>query len=69
MARVQLYATRTWKMSQPEPFDKTANQVSTVYYSRYCTASAKKSTLHSPSLSAILAYMEMDTSVTPPLSS
>lgn len=65
MAKVQLYATRTWKMSLPEPFDKTVNPVSTSHYSRYCSVATKKSTLHSPSLSAILAYMEMDTAVTP----
>ena len=68
MAKVQLFANWTWKISLPEPFDKSAN-VSTDHYSGYCIVTAKKSTLHSSLLSAVLAYMEMDTSLTPGSSS
>ena len=53
----------------PEPFDKTASNVSTAHYSTYNTMSTKKATLHSPLLAAVLAYMEMDTSLTPGSSS
>ena len=65
MAKVKLYENRTWSMSLPKPFDVTVNTVSTKLYSRYNTAATKKSTLHSPSLSAILAYLDMDTIYTP----
>ena len=68
MAKVQLFANWTWKISLPEPFDKSTN-VSTDHYSTYCKVATKKSTLHSSLLSAVLAYMEMDTSLTPGSSS
>ncbi|MCM1375224.1 MAG: ATP-binding protein [Lachnospiraceae bacterium] len=68
MAKVQLFANWTWKISLPEPFDKSTS-VSTDYYSTYCNVATKKSTLHSSLLSAVLAYMEMDTSLTPGSSS
>ena len=68
MAKVQLFANWTWKISLPEPFDKSTS-VSTDHYSSYCSVATKKSTLHSSLLSAILAYMEMDTSLTPGSSS
>lgn len=64
MAKTQLFANWSWKRKLPEPFD-TEPETSTVHYSQYCNTSAKKSTLHSACLSAILAYMEMDTSITP----
>lgn len=64
MAKVQLFANWTWKIGLPEPFDKSTS-VSTDHYSSYCTVATKKSTLHSSLLSAVLAYMEMDTSLTP----
>lgn len=69
MAKVQLFANWTWKVGLPEPFDKVASNVSTGHYSSYCTVTTKKSTLHSSLLSAVLAYMEMDTSLTPGSSS
>ena len=65
MAKSPLFNNWTWKLSMPEPFDKTASNVSTAHYSTYCTVAARKSTLHSPLLAAVLAYMEMDTSLTP----
>ena len=65
MPNVPLFATWTWKMPLPEPFDKVTNNVSTTHYSKYCTVSTKKSTLHAYALQAILSYLEMDTSITP----
>ena len=69
MAKVQLFAPWTWKVGLPEPFDKVTSNTSTDHYSIYCTMPTKKATLHSALLSAILAYMEMDTSLTPGSSS
>lgn len=65
MAKIPLFGNWTWKLSLPEPFDKVTNIVSTTYYSIYCTVTTKKATLHGPALSAILAYLDMDTSFTP----
>lgn len=65
MAQIPLFANWTWKLSLPEPFDKVSSTTSTDHYSTYCSGSSKKSTLHSSALSAILAYMEMDTTLTP----
>lgn len=69
MAKTPLFANWTWKLTMPEPFDKITSNTSTTYYSTYCTVPTKKSTLHSPLLAAVLAYMEMDTSLTPGSSS
>ena len=69
MAKIPLFGNWTWKLSLPEPFDKVGNTVSTTHYSSYCTTAVKKSTLHGPALSAILAYLDMDTSFTPATSS
>ena len=63
MAKTPLFAAWTWKIPLPEPFDKLSNTNSTSVYSIYCTMAAKKATLHSPILSAVLAYM--DTTITP----
>lgn len=65
MAKIPLFGNWTWKLELPEPFDKVTNNVSTTHYSIYCTTAIKKSTLHSPALSAVLAYLDMDTSFTP----
>jgi len=65
MAKTPLFGNWTWKLALPEPFDKTANNVSTTHHSIYCLTPTKKSTLHGPALSAILAYLGMDTSFTP----
>ena len=69
MPKTPLFANWTWKLTMPEPFDKITSNTSTTYYSTYCTVATKKSTLHSPLLAAVLAYMEMDTSLTPGSSS
>ena len=65
MAKIPLFGNWTWKLSLPEPFDSVVNNISTTHYSIYCTTATKKSTLHGPALSAILAYLEMDTSLSP----
>lgn len=67
MAKTLLYGNWTWKRPLPAPFDTIPDHVSTTKYSEYCQTSAKKATLHAASLSAILAYMEIDTSVTTPV--
>ena len=64
MAKTPLFQNWSWKRTLPEPFDKE-DAVSTASYSKYCIGSTKKATLHSAALSAILAYMDMDTAVTP----
>lgn len=69
MPKSPLFNNWTWKLTMPEPFDAIASNTSTTYYSTYCTMPTKKSTLHSPLLAAILAYMEMDTTLTPGSSS
>ena len=61
MAKSPLFNNWTWKLGMPEPFDKAASTISTAHYSSYCTVATKKATLHAPLLSAVLAYMEMDT--------
>ena len=65
MAKIPLFGNWTWKLSLPEPFDTITDTVSKTHYSAYCTVTTKKSTLHGPILAALLAYMEMDTSLTP----
>ena len=65
MPTIPLFANWTWKRSLPEPFDKASSTVNTTHYSTYCIVSTKKSTLHPAFLSALLAYMDMDTTLTP----
>ncbi len=65
MPTIPLFANWTWKRSLPEPFDKTSGTISTTHYSTYCIVSTKKATLHPAFLSALLAYMDMDTTLTP----
>ena len=60
-----LFAAWTWKISQPAPFNTITDNVSKTHCSVHNTQSPRKSTLHGPVLSAILAYMDMDTSLTP----
>lgn len=64
MAKTPLFQNWSWKRPLPKPFDGE-EAVSTSVYSKYCNTATKKATLHAASLSAILSYMEMDTSVTP----
>jgi len=65
MPKTLLFGSWTWKMSLPKPFDSITSNISNTHYSTYCNIAVKKSTLHSSLLSAILAYMETDTSLTP----
>lgn len=60
-----LFANWTWKLSQPAPFNTITDNVSKTHCSVHNAQSPRKSTLHGPALSAILAYMDMDTSLTP----
>lgn len=69
MAKTALFNAWTWKCSLPEPFDAVTDNVSKTHYSKYSPSSNPKSTLHSSILSAVLAYMEVDTSLTPAPSS
>lgn len=64
MPKTGIFENWTWKLPLPAPFNSLISNVSTTYYSKYCTVSTKKSTLHAPCLHAILEYMEMDMSVT-----
>lgn len=64
MAKTKLFDSYTFKRHLPEPFnDPSISKESSDedHFSRYNTVSTKKSTLHAPTLSGILAYMEMDT--------
>lgn len=65
MAKIKLFDTWTWKLELPEPFDTVSDHVSKTIYSCYCNVATKKSTLHGASLSAILAYLDMDTTFSP----
>lgn len=65
MAKTPLFSTWTWKLSIPAPFDSITDTKSTTHYSAHNVQSPPKATLHGAILSAILAYMEMDTSITP----
>lgn len=57
MAKTKLFETWTWRLPFPEPFDDPSlSKTSTDVYSRYNSASSKKSTLHGPSLRALLKY-------------
>lgn len=65
MAKIKLFDTWTWKLDLPEPFDSVPDHVSKTFYSCYCNVATKKSTLHGACLSAILAYLDMDTTFSP----
>lgn len=65
MPSIPIFSSWTWKLSLPAPFDTVADNKSTAHCSVHNAQSPRRSTLHGPVLSAILAYMDMDTSVTP----
>ena len=65
MAKTALFSNWTWGHTMPEPFDKAASTASTEHISQYNTMATPKSTLHPYTLSALLAYLEMDTAITP----
>ncbi len=55
-----LFDSGTFTMQCPSPFDDPSiKKESTTEYSIYCVASAKKSTLHAPTLRAVTAYMKL----------
>lgn len=64
MPSIPLFSAWTWKLGLPAPFDTVADNKSTTHCSVHNTQSPRRSTLHGPVLSAILAYMDMDTSIT-----
>ena len=65
MAKIPLFDNWTWKLDLPQPFEHLTEKVSKIHYSTYCTVATKKSTLHGPLLSAVFAYMDIDTTLTP----
>lgn len=65
MAKTALFSTWTWKLSLPAPFDTITDTISKTHYSKYSSTASPKSTLHSSILSAVLAYMDIDTTLTP----
>ena len=55
-----LFESVTFTMQCPEPFDNLSiARESTTSYSKYNIASVKKSTLHAPTLRAIMAYIKL----------
>lgn len=55
-----LFDNITFGMETPEPFnDPSIDKESKTVYSRYNVASVKRSTLHAPTLRAIMAYMKL----------
>lgn len=55
-----LFDSRTFIMAYPPPFDDTSiARESTTACSKYNVASVKKSTLHAPTLRAIMAYIKL----------
>ena len=60
-----LFDNTTFLMECPEPFNDTRiTRESTTHYSMYNTVSAKRSTLHAPTLRAIMAYMKLSKAFT-----
>ena len=58
MASSMLFSSCTFTMDVPVEFSRFPKDT-TVYTSMFNVASAKKSTLHAPTLRAILAYMRL----------
>ena len=58
MASSMLFSSCTFTMDVPPEFSRFPKDT-TVYTSMFNRASAKKSTLHAPTLRAILAYMKL----------
>lgn len=58
MGKCKVFDNWTWMRNQPKPFDTVPNRYTDVR-SKY-SASSATSTLHAPTLSAILAYMSLD---------
>lgn len=59
-----LFPSWTWSLPKPAPFnDGSVPDRSTSSYSKYCTQTNPRSTLHGPTIQAILSYMDVDTSL------
>ena len=63
MANSKLFDSCTFTMDVPKEFD-TYPRDSTTYTSMYNVGSAKRATLHAPTLRAILAYMKLSKATT-----
>jgi len=59
MGKTKLFDNWTWKRHLPEPFNTSAAKRIDIW-SVHNTSTDKASTLHAPTLSAILSYMEID---------
>lgn len=68
MPQSKLFQSWTWARSIPEPFNDSGVTTSrTDAVSKYNSTASPKATLHAATLRAILAYMEIDTSIGTPL--
>lgn len=68
MAQSKLFQNWTWSRDLPAPFnDPGITKARTDVSSKYNTMATVKSTLHAATLRGILAYMELDTTVSSPL--
>ena len=57
MAKTKLFDSYTYKLTLPAPFDSpNCTGAKSFGFSRYNTVSVQKSTLHAPTLRALLAY-------------
>ena len=59
MGKTTLFSNWTWRRNLSEPF-RRATKKRTDAYSVYNTTTEKESTLHAPTLCAIMAYMDID---------
>lgn len=59
MPSTKLFGNWTWRRNLPEPFHTLTVKKQNSVYSRYNTMTNKESTLHAPTLSAVLAYMNL----------
>ena len=60
MAKTKLFDSYTYKLTLPAPFDSpNCTGAKSFGFSRYNTVSVQKSTLHAPTLRALLAYAKL----------
>ena len=66
MPRSKLFESWTWNRALPAPFDSLPNAARTDVHSKYNNKTGTpRATIHSMTIAAILAYMDIDTSITP----
>mgnify|MGYP000727225797 FL=1 len=66
MPRSKLFESWTWNRALPAPFDSLPNAARTDVHSKYNNMTGTpRATIHSMTIAAILAYMDIDTSITP----